>query len=107
MYLNMGTVFYTVKPKNITIAGTTNGIKYGQESVCLKLRCTVISGIPKETITWYNMSSIIATGGPTSLIANITPTRYDHKKQYTCRVNSTALQEPLEETVTLEIKCNC
>lgn len=82
-----------------------NGQVCGQEHVLLRLKCDVISGNPKETITWYNMSSKVETGGPESLIAAITPTRYDHMKQYTCRVNSTALQEPLEKTVTLDIKC--
>ncbi|CAC5383214.1 unnamed protein product [Mytilus coruscus] len=98
------TLTILVKPKNVTIDGTINGQICGQENVLLQLKCAVISGNPKETITWYNMSSNIETGGPESLIAAITPTRFDHRKQYTCRVNSTALQEPLEETVTLDIK---
>lgn len=51
------------------------------------------------------MSSAIDTGGPAILNTTITPSRYDHKKKYICRINNTLLQEPLQEIVTLDIQC--
>lgn len=78
---------------------------FGQEGKSLQLICTVISGIPKETLTWYNMSTAVDTGGPEMLNITITPSRYDDNKNYTCRVNSDSLQALLQETVTLEIQC--
>lgn len=96
---------FTVKPKNLTIHGTINGQILGQEGTSLQLICTVISGIPEETLTWYNMPSAIGTGGPEMLNKRITPTRYDHMKTFTCRVTSDSLQESLQEKVTLKINC--
>lgn len=51
------------------------------------------------------MSSAIDIGGPAILKTTITPTRFDHKKKYRCLINQTSLQEPLQEIVTLDIKC--
>lgn len=95
----------TVKPKYLRIHGTVNGKIFGQEGKSLTLLCTVISGIPAETLTWYNMSSVIGTGGPGMLLITILPTRYDHKTLYTCRATSNAFQQLLQKTVTLEIQC--
>lgn len=80
---------------------------FGQEGKSLQLICTVISGITEETLTWYNMSTAIDTGGPEMLNITIKPTRYDDKKNYTCIVNSDSLQAlfTLQETITLEIQC--
>ncbi|VDI29170.1 Hypothetical predicted protein, partial [Mytilus galloprovincialis] len=93
-----------VEPKNPQIHGKINGKLDGQEGVHLQLLCTVTSGIPNETITWYNVSSKIDKGGPAILNTTITPSRYDHKKKYICSINHTSLQKPLQEIVTLDIK---
>lgn len=105
IYQNRISFILTVKPKNLTIYGAVDGKLFGQEGKSLQLLCTVISGIPKETLTWYNMSSVIGTGGPGKLEKIITPTRYDDNKSYTCQVNSDSLQALLQETITLEIQC--
>lgn len=96
---------FSVEPKNPQIHGKINGKLDGQEGVHLQLLCTVTSGIPNETITWYNVSSKIDKGGPAILNTTITPSRYDHKKKYICSINHTSLQKPLQEIVTLDIKC--
>lgn len=94
-----------VEPKNLTIHGTVDAILFGQEGENLQLLCTVTNGIPKETLTWYNMSSVIGTGGPDMLNITIKPTVYDNQKTFTCRVSRDSVQELLNETVTLKIQC--
>lgn len=97
---------FQVKPTDIQIINSTNGIVQGEEDESLNLICTVKSGIPsEERMTWYNMSAPINTGGPGMLSVLITPTRNDHRKQYSCNVTSDSLLQPLQKNITLDIKC--
>lgn len=95
-----------MKPTDIQILNSINGIVQGEEDELLSLICTVKSGIPPdEKMTWYNMSAPITTGGPEMLSVLITPTRSDHRKQYSCNVTSDSLLHPLQTNITLDIKC--
>ncbi|CAC5411483.1 PVRL1 [Mytilus coruscus] len=94
-----------VKPTDIKIIHSINGIVHGEEGKSLNLTCTVKSGIPpEEIITWYNMSSLINTGGPGMLSVLITPSRNDHRTQYNCNVTSDSLHQPLQKNITLDIR---
>ncbi|CAC5420423.1 unnamed protein product [Mytilus coruscus] len=94
-----------LKPTDIQILNSINGVVTGEESKSLNLTCTVKSGVPpEEIITWYNMSAPINTGGPGMLSVRITPTRNDHRKQYDCNVTSDSLLQPLQNNITLDIQ---
>ncbi|CAC5420413.1 unnamed protein product [Mytilus coruscus] len=97
------TLTLKVKPTDIKILPSINGIVHGEEGKSLNLTCTVKSGIPpRETITWYNTSTPINTGGPGMLSVIVFPTRNDHNKQYNCKVTSDSLL--LQKNITLDIK---
>lgn len=96
---------FSALPNDIKIINSKKGILEGEENKLLNLTCTVNSGTPFETITWYNMSFPIKSGGPGTLSLMAIPTRKNHNEQYTCKVDSYSLINPLEETITLDIKC--
>lgn len=98
-------IFFSVLPKDIKILNSKNGILEGEENKLSNLTCIVHRGIPVETITWYSSSNQIKTGGPGILSLMIITTRDNHNKQYTCKVDSYTLIKPLQESITLDIKC--
>lgn len=92
-------------PSNINIQNAHTGVLKGKENHALVLRCTVNSGIPKESIIWYKGSSLLGIGGPGNYGLEFVPKRSDHESICTCIVNSSALKIPLNQSITLDIKC--
>ncbi|CAC5372541.1 CADM1 [Mytilus coruscus] len=93
-----------VPPRNISINDADTGVLHGTENHFLVLRCSVNSGVPKETIMWFNNSLLLGIGGPGTFELNIIPQKYDHGRFYTCIINSSALINFLQQTVKLDIK---
>ncbi|CAC5393277.1 unnamed protein product [Mytilus coruscus] len=93
-----------VPPSNITVNGENRGVLYGQEGHQLDLNCSVESGIPEESIVWYNSSLLLGSGGPRTFIWSIVPKRYDHERTFTCIVNSSVLRVSLNKSIMLDIK---
>ncbi|CAG2197246.1 unnamed protein product [Mytilus edulis] len=99
-------VFLQMKeqPSNISVNGANKGVRHGIEGRPLVLNCSVTSGIPDESILWYNGSVLLDIGGPGIFSMTIVPQRYDHDRIYTCIVNSSALRVPLKTSIMLDIK---
>ncbi|CAC5393264.1 NEGR1 [Mytilus coruscus] len=93
-----------VKPVNVKVLHSDKGVIEGEEDKLLNLTCNVQSGIPPEIIKWYNMSSLIKSGGPGVLTISFKTKRYHHNKQYSCKVEADSLLTPKQENITLNIK---
>ncbi|CAC5383203.1 unnamed protein product [Mytilus coruscus] len=93
-----------VKPKNVKILHSENGVIKGEEGKVLNLTCSVESGIPPETITWYNVSSRLKYGGQGNLTIRIKTTKFHHTKMYSCKIEADTLLTPIQKNITLDIK---
>lgn len=98
-------IFLVVKPKNVKILRSKDEVIKGEEGNLLNLTCSVESGIPPETITWFNSSSPVKSGGPSVLTISIIPTRHHHHEQFSCKVEADSLLTPIQMNITLDIKC--
>ncbi|VDI18452.1 Hypothetical predicted protein [Mytilus galloprovincialis] len=79
-------------------------MSYGTESIALDLICTVISGIPKETLSWmFNGEVLVSDNSTDSLKYTIIPDRTFDYRVYTCQADSRYLKTPLIRNITLNI----
>lgn len=75
------------------------------EGIPLDLICTVISGIPKETLHWFEENVELVNGSSSQVVYKTVPQRIDNGRNLTCMVHHDYIDNPLLKTVMLNIKC--
>ncbi|XP_063418514.1 neural cell adhesion molecule 2-like [Mytilus trossulus] len=93
-----------VKPKNVEVLHSENGFIDVEEGKFLNLTCSVQSGIPPETITWFNRSSPVKSGGPGNLTISFITQKNHHNNQFSCKVEADSLLIPIYKNITIDIK---
>lgn len=79
---------------------------HSTESIALDLICTVISGVPKETLSWiFNGKVLVSDNTTDSLKYTIIPDRTFDYRVYTCQADGRYLKTPLRRNITLNIDC--
>lgn len=71
----------------------------------LKIKCSVESGKPPETLSLIRRNAIVKTGGQGRIEFTFKPTKLDHNVTFTCEARSPLLTQPLKRNVRLNIKC--
>lgn len=65
----------------------------GTEDEHLELVCSIVSGVPEESMTWYKGQSVVKTGGPGKIHYAFIPTKLDHGQTFSCVVQNELLKK--------------
>lgn len=74
------------------------------EEETIHLVCNVTSGIPEENLMWFYKGKILNIGGPGSLNLKLNLLPKDSGR-YVCKANSSALEEAMIKTVSINVRC--
>lgn len=98
----------TGPPKNLQILDKRKNIFLdGQEGQQIHIRCVVQNGIPPVTVYLKRNTTIISHGSGVgyNVSYSFVPTREDNSGIIECSTKSTDLEEQLNDTAVLFIKC--
>lgn len=96
----------TGPPKNLHILDKRQNIFIdGQEGQQIDLRCVVQNGIPPVTVYLKRNTTIISQEVGNNVSYSFVPTRKDNSGVIECSTKSLELEEQLNDTAVLFIKC--
>ncbi|VDI72571.1 Hypothetical predicted protein [Mytilus galloprovincialis] len=103
---SFGEEFFTLKigtyPSNLTIVEEdSQHVVYGYLNRELKLKCTVIHGIPNGKLVWMVHNQTLEEKRTASLVYSFVPKQQDYLQNYTCATKSDIAQYSMERTVQL------
>ncbi|CAC5366941.1 unnamed protein product [Mytilus coruscus] len=92
-------------PTQLKIINTdSKNLVHGHENIPVNLTCTVISGKPKETLSWiFNNTVLVSDNSSDRLSYMILPDRKFNSRRYTCQADNRYLDSPLQISISLNI----
>ncbi|XP_071150261.1 cell adhesion molecule Dscam1-like [Mytilus edulis] len=92
-------------PSNIIFINETNErMLTGIEYKTLRIKCSVESGKPPESLSLIRQNKTVKTGGHGNIEYTFIPTKLDNNNTYTCEARSPILKHPLRRNVRINIQ---